>query len=109
MTGCTLIGTPIPLWRLAPAANPRDPRWQGRAIHAETIVRAPTAAMARVVASRLDRRPDAVPRGNESLCFRSGFTDEKLYWVQRLEEAAAEKLQPEGASETERCEVLAAA
>jgi putative transposase len=56
MTSCTAAGIPIPLWRLVPAANPRDPRWQGRTIRAETIVRAPSAAMARVVASRLDRQ-----------------------------------------------------
>lgn len=103
----TMAGIPIPLWRLRAIADPRDTRWQGRVIHADTIVRAPSAAMARVVASSLDRHPDAVRRGNESLSFRSGFADEKLYWATRLDEAGAAALRAPGGKDAQRCAVLA--
>lgn len=79
----------MPLWRLRPATSPRDPRWQGRRIWREVVVGAPTAAMARVIASRLEEDPEAPPVGNESLGFRSGFEDEKLYWAVRLNAAEA--------------------
>lgn len=80
------------LWRIAPAANPRDSWWQGRRIFEEVIVRAPSAAMARRIASRLEANPDEPPVGNESPYFRSGFEDEKLYWVARLGSAEAAHL-----------------
>ncbi|WP_119458355.1 hypothetical protein [Rhodospirillaceae bacterium SYSU D60014] len=77
------------LWRIAPVADPRDSRWQDRRIWREVIVRAPSAAMARLIAGRLETNPDRPPVGNESPAFRSGFTDEKLYWVARLSTAEA--------------------
>lgn len=84
----------MPLWRIHPVVHPSDSRWQGRPIWAEVIVRAETAAMARVIAAKLDE--PAVPHrlGNETLCFRSGLEDEKLYWVRRLDAADAGRYEP---------------
>ena len=47
----------MPLWRIHPVVHPSDSRWQGRPIWAEVIVRAETAAMARVIAAG-DFMPD---------------------------------------------------
>jgi hypothetical protein len=74
----------MPLWRIHSVAHPEDSRWQGRRIWAEVIVQAESAAFARLMASKLDEPPVPHRLGNESLCFRSGFEDEKLYWVHRL-------------------------
>ena len=81
----------MPIWIIYPVANPDDSRWQGRRVWAEVIVRAENAAFARLIASKLDEPPVGHRLGNESLCFRSGFEDEKLYWVQRLDAADAER------------------
>ena len=80
----------MPLWTIEPVAHFRDPRWLNHTIWRKVVVRAPSASVARVVASDLDRDPEAVPCGNESLGFRSGLVDEKLYRVHRMsaEEAA---------------------
>jgi hypothetical protein len=75
----------MPIWRLVPAAAANDPRWQGRTIWAEVTVRANSAAEARLQAAELEYDPAAPPVGNESLGFRSGFDDEKLYWIVRLD------------------------
>lgn len=79
------------LWRIYPVAAPGDPRWQGRQRWHEVIVRAANPAFARIIASRLESRAPRFSQGNESRALRSGFLDEKLYWVSRLsnEEAAA--------------------
>lgn len=90
------------LWRIAPVADPRDTWWQGRRIWREVIVRAPSAAMARRIARRLDVDPDEPPVGNESPYFRSGFADEKLYWVTRLDAADAAALGDGGVGEIVR-------
>lgn len=79
----------MPLWRIEPVARPDDPRWQGRRIWREVIVRARNAAFARVIAAELERDPRYPPTGNESLSFTSGFDDEKLYWVSQLDDAEA--------------------
>lgn len=54
-------------------------------------MRADNAALARQLATRLERDPSEPPSGNESLTFRSAFVDEKLYWAVQLdaEETAA--------------------
>jgi hypothetical protein len=75
----------MPVWRLVPAAAASDPRWQDRTIWAEVIVRADTAAEARLQAAQLEYDPTAPPVGNESLGFRSGFDDEKLYSVLQID------------------------
>jgi hypothetical protein len=74
----------VPLWKLTPAAAPDDPRWQDRTIWSEVVVEAPTAAFARQFAADWDL-PTPLPQvGNESPSPKSGFQDEKLYWVRRL-------------------------
>ena len=82
------------LWRLLPTAQEDAAHWQRRLIWREVLVRAKTAAEARLVASELDAARGAVRNGNESLSFRSGFLDEKLYRVDRIgdEEGASEVL-----------------
>ncbi|MGF1610148.1 MAG: hypothetical protein ACFCUQ_12185 [Kiloniellales bacterium] len=75
------------LWKIVPVADPGEPRWLDHPIWAEVVVRAPTAALARVLAANMERRAMEVdaPAGNESHSFSSGFEDEKLYEVRRLE------------------------
>jgi hypothetical protein len=74
----------MPLWRFIPVADPRDSRWQDRQIRDGLVVRAPSAAMARVIADR--QVPSSVRGavGNETRSFRGGFADSSLYWVQRV-------------------------
>src|SRR3546814_3249297 len=57
----------------------------------DVVVRAPSASMTRLVAAAMERDLDIRIRGDERLCFRSGFQDEKIYWVSRInaEDAAA--------------------
>lgn len=69
------------LWTIEPAASVDDPRWQERPIWRRVVVRADSAATARVVAAELERREGMPSDGNGSASFRSGFEDEKLYWV----------------------------
>lgn len=89
----------MPLWRIYPVADPGVPHWQGRKIWEEVIVRAKTAALARVIASRLDEPPVPYRIGNETLCFRSGFEDVKLYWVQELSAHSAARYEDSDAQE----------
>lgn len=87
----------MPLWRIHPVALLGDTRWQGRRIWAEVVVRAPSAAFARVAAAKLDEPTVRRRLGNETNGFRSGFADEKLYWVRRVgptEAAAYENVEP---------------
>lgn len=78
------------LWRFIPVADKTDSHWQDRRIWHGVIVRAPTAAMARVLAEAAEERMARGAMGNETASFRGGFCDANLYWVQRLsrEEAA---------------------
>lgn len=73
------------LWRIYAVADPSDGRWQGRKIWKEVIVRAPSAAMARLIASKLEASAESHGTGAHNAADWSGFTDEKLYWVQRLD------------------------
>ena len=81
----------MPVWQIQPVAHPNDPRWQGRSVWEEVIVRAPSAAFARVIAARLEVDPNARGVGNESLGPEGGFADEKFYWVRRLDSAADDR------------------
>lgn len=74
----------MPLWRIPPVVYAADSRWQGRRIWQEVVVRAPNAAFARLTARQLDVTPAWRRLGNETHSFRSGFEDEKLYWVRRV-------------------------
>ena len=71
----------MPLWRIRPIAEPDDPRWLDHAIWSEVVVRADSAAQARRAAASEDA--DGAGDG------RSGFDDEKLYWVRRVGEDQA--------------------
>lgn len=73
------------LWRLRPVAEAQDPWWQNRRIWREAVVRAASPAEARLVAATLEADPTEPLSGNESPDFRSGFLDEKLYRVDRLD------------------------
>jgi len=94
------------LWKFVPVAPKGSSYWQDQPIWREVVVRASSAAQARVVAGEMDRRhaTDQVPVGNESHRFRSGFEDEKLYWVDRVSAADEPGLDPEGAEEVLRAE-----
>lgn len=81
------------LWRIVPAADPDDPRWLDHPIWSEVIVRADGAAAARLAASELELDPAAPPSGNEWPSRRSGFEDEKLYWVQEISRPDPEMLE----------------
>ncbi|MBU6473302.1 MAG: hypothetical protein KGQ94_11640 [Alphaproteobacteria bacterium] len=86
----------MPLWRIYPVAHRSDARWQGRKIWKDVVVCASSAAMARVIALELDRPAQPHRMGNESHCFRSGFEDAKLYWVQRIDQSDSGNSKPEG-------------
>jgi hypothetical protein len=81
-------------WKLTPVASPDDPRWQGRAIWSEVIVEAPSAAFARQFAADWELADRLRHIGNESPSPKSGFEDEKLYWVRRVPEDEARYLDP---------------
>jgi hypothetical protein len=85
-------------WKLTPVAAPGDPRWQGRAIWSEVIVEAPTAAFARQFAAEWELNDRLRHVGNESPSPKSGFQDEKLYWVRRLPDDGRELGAADGAS-----------
>jgi hypothetical protein len=74
------------LWRIEPCAVAADSRWMDFPIWADVVVRAPSAARARLVAAGMEagELDDGVTVGNETLEFRSGFEDETLYRVSRL-------------------------
>jgi len=82
----------MPLWRFTPVADPRDSRWQDRQIRDGLIVRAASAAMARVLADREVPSSVSGAVGNETRSFRGGFADSNLYWVQRVSADEAKKL-----------------
>jgi hypothetical protein len=76
----------MPLWRIEPCAVATDSRWMDFPIWTDVVVRAPSPARARLVAAEMDAwlHNEQVPVGNETLEFRSGFEDEKLYRVSEL-------------------------
>jgi hypothetical protein len=81
----------MPLWRFVPVASRNDSHWQDRRIWHGLIVRAPSAAMARILAERAEERESRGAMGNETHSYRGGFADANLYWVQRLPSEEAEK------------------
>ena len=78
------------VWRIVPVTPASDPRWQDHRIWREVLVRAESAAMARLLASELESGGRAVGVGNETLKSRSAFDDEKLYWVMEADIDPAE-------------------
>lgn len=92
------------LWKITPVAPRGSSQWQDHPIWDEVIVRAATAAQARVLAAAMERRERGQPVsiGNESHSFRSGFESEKLYWVRRIDPAAEPTLDSDGKPEVLR-------
>ena len=84
----------MPLWRFVPVADRTDSRWQDRRIWHDIVVRAPSAAMARILAA--DAEDVSVPRhvGNEAPVKAGGFADPALYWVERLGAEEAQQYGP---------------
>jgi hypothetical protein len=82
----------MPVWMLIPSTHDTDPRWQGRPIFTEVLVRADTAGMARHLAARFELGvdPDDTGRavGNGSEPLGSALEDEKLYQMLTLDDAA---------------------
>jgi hypothetical protein len=76
----------MPVWRIFPVARESSARWLDYAHWSEVIVRAPTAARARVVASA-ELKDRSEPIGNESAAGYAALEDEKLYHVVRVEPA----------------------
>jgi len=77
------------LWRLVPAARPDDPTWLDLDIWQEVVVRADTAAEARVEAGRMSYDPDDPLGSLEKADREAGFMSEKLYHVLPLPEDEA--------------------
>lgn len=76
----------MPVWRIFPVTRFTSARWLDYDHWSEVLVRAPTAARARVIASaELNDRSE--PIGNESAAGHAGLEDEKLYHVVRVEDA----------------------
>jgi hypothetical protein len=80
----------MPLWRFIPVADKTDSRWQDRCIWHDVVVRAPNAAIARVLADQAEERLARGAVGNETSTSRGGFADANLYWVQRVHGDEAE-------------------
>ncbi len=74
------------LWRIIPTARSSDTRWEDHPVFTEVIVRAESAALARVVAGKsLYKGNGKIQFGAEQdAIFISAFADEKLYGVSRL-------------------------
>jgi hypothetical protein len=79
----------MPLWRFIPIADETDSHWQDRRIWDGVVVRAASAAMARVLADEAEERRVHGAVGNETRSYRGGFSDPNLYWVERLSGDAA--------------------
>ena len=70
------------LWRITPTARPSDTRWEDHPIFTEVVVRAESAALARVVAGKKLFQGNG--KTQHDSIFISAFADEKLYGVSRL-------------------------
>lgn len=74
----------LSLYRLAPLAEPGDPRWDNAPSHGEVVVCAYSPADARLVAAAAERdflEIDAMPGHGNSTRFASALRDDKLYTV----------------------------
>lgn len=75
----------LAVWRITPVANPEDGAWQGRSIWKDLQIVAATAGAALLEA---DRHFEAARGVSENLSLdgqqvRSGFSDTKLYRIDR--------------------------
>jgi hypothetical protein len=75
------------LWRFTPVASPNDPTWQGRKVWSYLEIVAATSGEAILLAARYEEtqagRSTVDSQDHQQL--RSGFEDERLYRVDRLE------------------------
>lgn len=87
------------LWKIEPVTDADRSRWLDHPIWVEVVVRAPSAALARLLAAEMERDAmiDHASAGNESHSFSSGFDDEKLYRVRPLDPRDEPGLEPAGA------------
>lgn len=92
------------VWRITPVAHDGDTRWQDHPIWQEVVVRAETAAMARLLAGRMEAAEagDAPPTGNESASGDTAFDDIGLYRVTEIDSAEAAELGTDGPREVLR-------
>lgn len=86
----------MPLWKFVPIARPDDPTWQDRPVWYDRIVRAETAAEARVQAARYNRDPTDLLADLEKADLGGGFLSEKLYEVYELDPAEAAAFPAQG-------------
>lgn len=80
---------PLGLYRLIPRARPDDPRWLGDVPQDGLVVRAYSAADARIVAASAETDfldIDAKPAHGVETRFASAFRDELLYQVNEIAE-----------------------
>ena len=78
-----MIGA-LHIYRLVPAADRSDPRWDLAPYQGEVVVRARSAADARLVAAGAELdfpEADAMPGDGVKTDFASAFRDDKLYHV----------------------------
>lgn len=85
------------LWLFTPVAAPDDPRWLNHPRFSRIVVRADTAALARLAATEWELPTDTEAVGNESHGNIAGAMDEKLYSVSPLPAEESEGLEPDGA------------
>lgn len=86
----------MPVWRIVPAPRDTGSGWLGYERWMEVVVRADSAARARVVAAdQLGDRSD--PVGNESAAGYAALEDEKRYHVLRMEDGAVDTERAGGA------------
>lgn len=96
------------IWRLRPVAHQNDTRWQDHPIWKEVVVRAESAAMARVLAGRMEEEQEAgaPPTGNESVSVDNAFDDIGLYQAEPLGPEEARAFGTDGPAEVLRAEKL---
>ena len=74
----------MPVWKIIPVAREDEEAWLDYGHWTEVLVRAPTAARARVVAAA-ELHDRSRPIGNESAAGQAGLEDPKLYHVVRVQ------------------------
>lgn len=96
------------LWRIRPVAHSGDSAWQDHPIWQEVVVRAETAAMARVLAGQMEEQEAraAPPAGNESISIDTAFDDACLYEVTQLDAHDAAELGEDGPRQVLRARKL---
>jgi len=84
------------LWKIEPVARADDPRWLNHPRFAHVVVRAETAAEARLLAASGENSGAPAAVGNETHGDVAGLSDEKLYRVAPLPAEERGALTPDG-------------